>query len=121
MHGFPLRTAQCSAKEKSVNHVAAARALIRRRLYGHIAVRRRVGWTMEGKARFIFPVVATALIVFFVSAVVTFANIGFRADFVPRWLSAFGIGWPVAAIIGLIAFPLVRRVTNRLVALIEGK
>jgi hypothetical protein len=27
----------------------------------------------------------------------------------------------VAAIIGLIAFPLVRRVTNRLVALIEGK
>ena len=115
MHGFPLRTAQCSAKEKSVNHVAAALALI------HIAVRRGVGWVMEGKARFIFPVVATALIVFFVSAVVTFANIGFRADFVPRWLSAFGIGWPVAAIIGLIAFPLVRRVTNRLVALIEGK
>jgi len=41
----------------------------------------------------LFPVLATALIVFCVSAVVTFSNIGFRADFVRRWLSAFGIGW----------------------------
>jgi hypothetical protein len=39
---------------------------------------------MEGKARFIFPVIISALIVFVVSAVVTFANIGLRADFVPR-------------------------------------
>jgi hypothetical protein len=76
---------------------------------------------MEGKARFIFPVLATGLIVFIVSAVVTFFNIGFRADFARRWLSAFCIGWPVAAIIGLIAFPVVRGVTHRLVALIEGK
>ena len=76
---------------------------------------------MEGKARFIFPVLATALIVFIVRAVVTFANIGFRADFVRRWLSAFGVGWPVAAIVGLIAFPVVRGITHRLVALIEGK
>jgi hypothetical protein len=76
---------------------------------------------MEGKARFIFPVLATALIVFCVSAVVTFTNIGFRADFVRRWFSAFGVGWPIAVVIGLIAFPAVRRVTNRLVALIEGK
>jgi hypothetical protein len=43
---------------------------------------------MEGKARFVFPVLATGLIVFIVSAVVTFINIGFRADFVRRWLSA---------------------------------
>jgi hypothetical protein len=43
---------------------------------------------MEGKAKFIFPIVITAIIVFIVSAVVTFFNIGLRADFVPRWLSA---------------------------------
>ena len=41
---------------------------------------------MEGKARFIFPVIISALIVFVVSGVVTFTNIGLRADFVPRWL-----------------------------------
>ena len=37
---------------------------------------------MEGKARFIFPVIISALIVFVVSGVVTFTNIGLRADFV---------------------------------------
>ena len=42
------------------------------------------GNPMEGKARFIFPVIISALIVFVVSGVVTFTNIGLRADFVPR-------------------------------------
>jgi hypothetical protein len=50
---------------------------------------------------------------------VTFTNIGFRADFVQRWLSAFGIGWPVASATGLLAFPTIRRVTLGIVALIE--
>ena len=46
---------------------------------------------MEGKAKFIFPVLATGIVVFVVSCVVTFSNIGLRADFVTRWLSAFFI------------------------------
>ena len=74
---------------------------------------------MEGKAKFIFPVLATASVVFVVSCVVTFTNIGFRTDFVRRWLSAFLFGWPVASVIGLIAFPCVRRATAGIVALIE--
>jgi hypothetical protein len=74
---------------------------------------------MEGKAKFIFPILATGLVVFIVSAVVTFTNIGFRADFVRRWLSAFGIGWPVAAVTGLIAFPVVRRIAVGIAGLIE--
>ena len=88
---------------------------------GHrrIAFGREKGGTMEGKARFIFPVLATALIVFCVSAVVTFSNIGLRADFVIRWLSAFFIGWPVASVTGLIAFPYIRRATTGIVAMIE--
>jgi hypothetical protein len=74
---------------------------------------------MEGKANIVFPILATGLIVFVVSAVVTFTNIGFRADFVHRWLSAFAIGWPVASVTGLIAFPYVRRLASGIVALIE--
>ena len=74
---------------------------------------------MEGKARFIFPIPATGIIVFVVSCVVTFSNIGLRADFVPRWLSAFIIGWPVASVTGLIAFPYVRRATLGIVAMVE--
>src|SRR5262249_23112059 len=77
--------------------------------------------TMEGKARFIFPIVITAIIVFIVSAVVTFFNIGFRADFVARWLSAFVVGWPVAAVTAFFALPFARMVTLRIVGLVEGK
>jgi Protein of unknown function (DUF2798) len=51
---------------------------------------------------------------------VTWNNIGFRHDFVVRWLSAFIVGWPVAAVTAFFAIPLVRRATLGLVALIDG-
>jgi hypothetical protein len=76
---------------------------------------------MEGKARFIFPIIISALIVFVVSGVVTFTNIGLRADFVPRWLKAFVTGWPVAAVLAFIAIPYVRRATEIIVRMIEGQ
>ena len=75
---------------------------------------------MEGKARLVFPVVITGIIVFVVSAVVTFFNIGFRADFVRRWLSAFLVGWPVAAVAAFFAIPFARNVTQRIIGLIDG-
>ena len=75
---------------------------------------------MDGKARFIFPIVITAIIVFIVSAVVTFFNIGLRPDFVNRWLSAFVVGWPVAAVTAFVAFPFARTATARIVGLIDG-
>jgi len=75
---------------------------------------------MDGKARYIFPVVMAGIIVFVVSCVVTWTNIGFRADFVTRWLSAFIVGWPVAAVTAFVAIPFVRRLTQWLVARIEG-
>jgi hypothetical protein len=75
---------------------------------------------MEGKAKFIFPILITAIIVFVVSAVVTFFNIGLRADFVPRWLSAFLVGWPIASVTAFFAIPFARLVTLRIVGLIEG-
>jgi hypothetical protein len=82
---------------------------------------RLVGGMMEGKARIVFPIVATALVVFVVSAVVTFVNIGFGPHFVRRWLTAFIIGWPVASLTGYIAFPFVRRVTVLILEWLEGE
>jgi hypothetical protein len=76
---------------------------------------------MEGKARFIFPVIATAAIVFVASAAVTFVNIGPRGDFFVRWLSAFIVGWPVAAVTGCIVMPHVRTMTLRIVAWLEDE
>jgi hypothetical protein len=75
---------------------------------------------MEGKARLVFPVVITAIIVFVVSGAVTFFNIGWRTDFVIRWWSAFAIGWPIAASTAYLTMPFARSVTQRLVAAIEN-
>ena len=74
---------------------------------------------MEGKSRFVFPIIMGAMIVFVVSAVVTYFNIGFRVDFVRRWLSAFLVGWPVAAVLGLFAIPFARLLTRYIVDLID--
>lgn len=74
---------------------------------------------MEGNARFVFPVVITAIIVFVVSGAVTFFNIGWRNDFVIRWWSAFAIGWPIAAGTAFLAMPFARSLTRRIVAAIE--
>jgi hypothetical protein len=85
----------------------------------HIAAgRARERNTIGGNARFIFPVIITAIIVFVVSAVVTFTNIGFRIDFVPRWLKAFITGWPVAAVTAFIAIPYARRITASIARLL---
>jgi hypothetical protein len=74
---------------------------------------------MEGKAKFVFPVVITAIIVFAVSGALTFFNIGWRDDFVIRWWSAFAIGWPIAASTAYFAIPFVRSLTQRIVAAID--
>jgi hypothetical protein len=92
--------------------------LIGRGLSDHIAAAPEV--RMEGKAKLVFPVVITAIIVFVVSSVVTFFNIGFRADFVTRWLSAFLVGWPIASVTAFFAIPFARNVTQLIVGLIDG-
>lgn len=76
---------------------------------------------MADKTRFIFPVLITAIIVFVVSAVVTWANIGFHPDFVKRWLSAFILGWPVAAITAFLVISPVRRLAGGLAMLLDRK
>jgi hypothetical protein len=75
---------------------------------------------MEGRAKYIFPIIITAIIVFVVSAVVTFSNIGLRTDFVARWLGAFVTGWPVAAMTAFVAIPHVRRWTAAIERRIGG-
>jgi hypothetical protein len=74
---------------------------------------------MEGKARFVFSVVITAIIAFVVSGALTFFNISRRNDFVMRWWSALAINWPIAASTAYLAIPFARSLTQRIVAAIE--
>ncbi len=76
---------------------------------------------MDGKARFIFPVVMTAMMVFVVTLLVTIINLGVPPDFLWQWAKAYFLAWPVAAVSAYFAIPVARRVTGRIVAAIEGK
>ena len=76
---------------------------------------------MEGKARYIFPVIMTGIIVFLVSFLVTFLNVGFPANFIALWLKAFFTGWPIAAVVAFFAIPAARKATGWIVARLDGK
>jgi len=75
---------------------------------------------MEGKARFILAATMSSIMVFMVTLVVTYLNLGLRGDFIVQWVKAYFIAWPIAAGTAYLVMPMARRVTNRIVVLIDG-
>ena len=60
----------------------------------------------------------SGVMAFLMTALVTFLNLGFPPDFLARWLTAFAIAWPCAAVAAFIAIPLARRGTGFIVSII---
>jgi cation transport ATPase len=75
---------------------------------------------MQGKAKFIFPVLMAGVMAFLMTGLVTWLSLGFPADFVVRWMKAFVIAWPCAAGAAFIAIPTGRRATDAIIKLIDG-
>jgi hypothetical protein len=75
---------------------------------------------MTAKTRFILVAVMSAMMVFMVTLLVTYLNLGFHHGFVAQWLKAYFIAWPVAAVTGFLVMPMARRVTDRIVAMTGG-
>lgn len=73
---------------------------------------------MQGKARFIFPVLMAGQMVFMVTALITFINLGFPPDYFSQWMRAFFISWPVAATASFAAIPVARWATGHIIAVI---
>lgn len=71
---------------------------------------------MSPQKRFhlVFSFVMGAIMVFFMTFVVTAANIGFPQDFVLRWARAFAVAYSVAVPLIYFFVPLERRVTGRI-------
>jgi predicted PurR-regulated permease PerM len=67
---------------------------------------------MTGKARFIFPILMSAVMAFLMTALVTWLNLGLPPDFLMRWGRAFAVAWPCAALTAFVAIPLARRGTQ---------
>lgn len=70
--------------------------------------------------RLIFSAIMGAMMVFFMTFVVTLINVGPTPDFLVRWVRAFFMAYPIALPAIYFAAPLARRMTARFVHLPEG-
>lgn len=75
---------------------------------------------MDSKSRFILVTTMTAVMVLMVTFIATLLNIGLRHDFLLQWTKAYLIGWPIAAVTGFLFMPTARRITDRILILIDG-
>lgn len=73
---------------------------------------------MTAKARFILAATMSAVMVFMVTLLVTWLNLGFRHDFLLQWVKAYFIAWPIAAGTGFLVMPMARRVTDKIMSAI---
>jgi hypothetical protein len=55
------------------------------------------------------------MMVFMVTLVATYLNLGPRPDFVFQWAKAYIVAWPVAACTAYLVMPMARRFTGRVV------
>ena len=76
---------------------------------------------MDAKSRLILALLMSSVMVLMVTLLVTFLNLGLRSDFVLQWVKAYFIAWPVAAVTGFLVMPVARRLTERVVARLDGK
>ena len=75
---------------------------------------------MDGKARFILAAVMSSMMVFMVTLLVTYLNLGFRHDFLIQWIKAYVVAWPVAATTAYLVMPMARRLTDTILRLSGG-
>ena len=76
---------------------------------------------MDGKTRLILVLLMTCVMVLMVTLLATYLNLGLRSDFFVQWMKSGFIGWPVAALTGFFVMPTARRLTERIVRLIDGR
>jgi hypothetical protein len=76
---------------------------------------------MDAKDRFILAALMSAMMVFMVTMLVTYLNLGLRADFLLQWVKADVIAWPVAATTVFLVMPMAKRANGRIVAMLEDK
>jgi hypothetical protein len=75
---------------------------------------------MDAKTRLILVLMMSSVMVLMVTLIVTFLNLGLRSDFALQWVKAYLIAWPIAAVTGFVVMPTARRLTDQIVARLNG-
>jgi hypothetical protein len=68
---------------------------------------------MDSRARFILAATQSSMMVFMVTLVATYLNLGLRNDFVLQWAKSYIVAWPIAAAMAFLVTPMARRFTDR--------
>jgi hypothetical protein len=76
---------------------------------------------MDGKSRLILAILMSSVMVFMVTLIVTYLNLGFDPGFLWQWLRAYVIAWPVAATTAFLIMSPARRLTERIVTLMDNR
>jgi Protein of unknown function (DUF2798) len=76
---------------------------------------------MDRRTRLILALLMSSVMVLMVTLLVTYLNLGFAPDFLLHWIEAYLIAWPVAAVTGFLVMPPARRLSDRIVALLDGR
>jgi hypothetical protein len=76
---------------------------------------------MSAKGRLILAALMSSMMVFMVTLLVTYLNLGLRPDFLLKWGQAYVIAWPVAATTAFLVMPMARRATCRILFMLESR
>ena len=75
---------------------------------------------MPSSARLILATTQSSMMVFMVTLVATYLNLGLRSDFVVHWAESYVVAWPIAAGMAYLVTPMASRFTDCLMNLIGG-
>ncbi|HEC75141.1 MAG TPA: DUF2798 domain-containing protein [Methylophaga aminisulfidivorans] len=67
------------------------------------------------KHRMVFSLLMSFVLTFFMSAWVTYLNVGMIEDFVIFWMHDWFLAWPVAAVISFVSGPRLHAFSNTLI------
>jgi Protein of unknown function (DUF2798) len=76
---------------------------------------------MDAKPRLILALLMSSVMVAMVTFLVTVLDLGFQSGFFVKWLKAYFVAWPVAAATAFLIMPPARRLTERIVALLDSR
>jgi hypothetical protein len=74
---------------------------------------------MDARTKLVMSLVMSSVMVLMVTLLATFINLGLPSDFFLQWMKAYFLGWPVAAITAFFIMAPARRLTERIVSLID--
>ena len=76
---------------------------------------------MDAKARAILALLMTSVMVFMVTLIATYLNLGFDPDFLRQWVKAYFVAWPIAALTAFLVMPPAHRLTERIITVLDGE